>query len=158
MSIVKDLKNAETKIESLMADLAGRDARIAELTAELENVVATVGEKDKALETTAAELNAKAEKAIADMQERDEKITAMETERAEIEAQLESLKAAVAQDTALAHAAAGTQPVPDGGEGGEVKTKAQLESEYAAIKGADHRETARLKQEFRNQYRKELGL
>ncbi len=156
MSIVKDLKNAQTKIAALQSDIAEAIEARDNAAAETARVTAELTEKLTAHESTIdalkAEIAAATEEHAAAIAERDETLEALTGERDGIQAECAKLKRALA-DPAFAHAAAtGDTPIEGAGEPGETKTKDQLLAEYDQI------EDAQARAEFRKTHAVALGL
>jgi chromosome segregation ATPase len=126
MSIVKDLKNAQTKIEAMQGELAGAFEERDNAKAETERVRAEVTEKLTAHEATIDTLKAEAvaavqahEAAIAEIQG---KVDGLAEERDAITAECEKLQRALADPAFVAAGAQGEKPVDGGGDASDGKT------------------------------------
>ena len=131
MSIVKDLKNARTKIESMQADLeavtAERDALAARVKALAEDHDAAMAAMTATVETLKADAAKAAEASAAEIAEaaqvRDEqaaRIVEIEGHAAELTRALEDPGYRIAKSE-------GTDPASDGGEAGGGQAQSLLE-------------------------------
>jgi chromosome segregation ATPase len=155
MSIVKELKNAETKIAALQNELAEAQGAVAAVVAEKDLAIEALNAEIDGIKKQAVELSEAKAAVEAVVAERDTQVTALEAEKADISAQVEKLQKAIESNPAFAAAAApGNAPVNDGGQAGSdaPKTQAEWLKEYAKI------EDPKQQAAFRKEHFAELGL
>ena len=153
MSIVKELKNAEVKIEALQAERDEAVAKVEAMKAEQDASVAELVAKITAFDEVVSGLNATIVEKDAMIADKDQSIEALNVEKAAITDERDKAQK-VLERPEFADLFAGQKAIEDGGEAGnqQVKTQAELLEEYGAIEDAGERAA------FRDAHRKELGL
>jgi chromosome segregation ATPase len=154
MSIVKELKSAETKIEALQAEKDAAIAQVEQLKTERDASIAEIQAKLTAADGVIAGLTATVAERDLAIVEKDKAIEALNGEKVAIEAECQKVKQILERPEFADALAVGQKAIDDGGEAGsqQVKTQDQWLQEYAKIEDPAER-TA-----FRNAHRKELGL
>ena len=157
MTIAEELVTALNGNKELAAQLeAAKADTAAAIAAGTESVNAVAKERDAALEAGKAltveidTLKAAQDKATADL-------TAVRAELDVATGELAKAKGALRDPAMAAAALTESEAVPAGAEGGQSKSRAQLEAEYAAIDGAS-REGAQARADFRAKHKVALGL
>lgn len=156
-TIVEDLTAAKAlvdesgkQITAQAAELATVKASVVALTTERDNLIAATAKLVDEHAAALAAVNAEVEKLTASDKAKATELDSVRGEVAKLTGQLRdpAFKAANIKES---------QTVPAGAEGGQTKTRAQLNAEYAAIPG-DTIEGATARAAFRDTHKVALGL
>ena len=156
-TIVEDLAAAKALVEESGKTIA---EQAAELTAAKASIVALTVERDNLTAATAKLVDEHAAALAASLDARDKTAAIAEAaqKRAEaLEAEVAKLTGQLRDPAFKAAAITESQTVPAGAEGGQIKTRAQLNAEYDQIPG-DTVEGAKARAAFRETHKVALGL
>lgn len=152
MSLLKQLKDAESQIAALQGQVAEAHELIdAQTKSHAEETAQSVASIQKLMDGE-AKLAADLEKARTEATATAEKITTLETERAQVAEQVAKMEQALADPSFLAAGAQGAPPVAGSGEPKETMTRDQANAAYAKITDPGERD------KFRSEHKTELGL
>jgi len=153
MTLLENIESLKAEGAKATADIAERDAAIAAKDAEL----VTAAEAFKALDVGSKKLLTERDEALAAGAKAVEDCNAKQTELDTASAALAEATGKLRNPAIAAACVTESDPVPSGADATAIKTREQLESEYAAIP-SDTLEGAQTRAIFRETNKAELGL